>query len=220
MPLGKLLYFICISVFLIFAFLYFFLHEKVLICGTWQGPPSSPCPFIWHFQLLPLQLEEPLLQLHLADIIIITARGAFFAWRAPILSWPRIMCSQVRMLKFLEMNILYWEINIDLVWKVAFHPNCPVKHVFIQNIYFHSTSIVEFSRQTSTFVKICWIPDTWMKLVRFPDFQLPSASLSGSFFLYQLCSSNTSIYATKKSFCTLALFLKQFFVRVSGAPGW
>ena len=29
-------------------------------------------------------------------------RGAFFAWRAPILSWPRIMCSQVRMLKFLE----------------------------------------------------------------------------------------------------------------------
>ena len=30
------------------------------------------------------------------------ARGAFFAWHAPILSWPRIMCSQVRMLKFLE----------------------------------------------------------------------------------------------------------------------
>ena len=30
------------------------------------------------------------------------SRGAFFAWRAPILSWPRIMCSQVRMLKFLE----------------------------------------------------------------------------------------------------------------------
>ena len=29
-------------------------------------------------------------------------RGAFFAWRAPILSWPRIMCSQVHMLKFLE----------------------------------------------------------------------------------------------------------------------
>ena len=27
-------------------------------------------------------------------------RGAFFVWRAPILSWPRIMCSQVRMLKF------------------------------------------------------------------------------------------------------------------------
>ena len=27
-------------------------------------------------------------------------RGAFFAWRAPILSWPRTMCSQVRMLKF------------------------------------------------------------------------------------------------------------------------
>ena len=31
-----------------------------------------------------------------------TSRGAFFAWRAPLLSWPRIMCSQVRMLKFLE----------------------------------------------------------------------------------------------------------------------
>ena len=29
-------------------------------------------------------------------------RGAFFLWRALILSWPRIMCSQVRMLKFLE----------------------------------------------------------------------------------------------------------------------
>ena len=29
-------------------------------------------------------------------------RGAFFVWRALILSWPRIMCSQVRMLKFLE----------------------------------------------------------------------------------------------------------------------
>ena len=29
-------------------------------------------------------------------------RAAFFAWRVPILSWPRIMCSQVRMLKFLE----------------------------------------------------------------------------------------------------------------------
>ena len=36
----------------------------------------------------------------------IWTRGAFFAWRAPILSWPRIMCSQVRMLKFLEPS---WE---------------------------------------------------------------------------------------------------------------
>ena len=32
----------------------------------------------------------------------IVYRAAFFAWRAPILSWPRIMCSQVRMLEFLE----------------------------------------------------------------------------------------------------------------------
>ena len=31
-----------------------------------------------------------------------SCRGAFFAWRAPILSEPRIMCSQVRMLTFLE----------------------------------------------------------------------------------------------------------------------
>ena len=31
-------------------------------------------------------------------------RGAFFAWRAPILSLPRIMCSQVLMLKFLELS--------------------------------------------------------------------------------------------------------------------
>ena len=29
-------------------------------------------------------------------------RGTFFVWRAPIVRWPRIMCSQVRMLKFLE----------------------------------------------------------------------------------------------------------------------
>ena len=29
-------------------------------------------------------------------------QGCIFAWSAPILSWPRIMCSQVRMLKFLE----------------------------------------------------------------------------------------------------------------------
>ena len=34
--------------------------------------------------------------------IFAKGRGAFFVWRAPILSWPRIMCSQVRMLKFLE----------------------------------------------------------------------------------------------------------------------
>ena len=33
---------------------------------------------------------------------LLRSRGAFFSWRAPILSWPRIMCSQVRMLKFLE----------------------------------------------------------------------------------------------------------------------
>ena len=29
-------------------------------------------------------------------------RGAFFVWCAPIVSWQRIMCSQVRMLKFLK----------------------------------------------------------------------------------------------------------------------
>ena len=31
------------------------------------------------------------------------SRGAFFAWRAPILSWPRIMCSQMHILKCLEL---------------------------------------------------------------------------------------------------------------------
>ena len=31
-------------------------------------------------------------------------RGAFFAWCAPILSWPRIMCSQVRMSGFLNRH--------------------------------------------------------------------------------------------------------------------
>ena len=35
-----------------------------------------------------------------------TIRGAFFVWRAPIVSWPRIMCSQVHMLKILEV---LWE---------------------------------------------------------------------------------------------------------------
>ena len=29
-------------------------------------------------------------------------QGCIFVWCAPIVSWPRIMCSQVRMLKFLE----------------------------------------------------------------------------------------------------------------------
>ena len=32
----------------------------------------------------------------------VRSRGTFFAWRTPFLSWPRIMCSQMRMLKFLE----------------------------------------------------------------------------------------------------------------------
>ena len=30
--------------------------------------------------------------------------GAFFVWPALILNWPRIMCSRVRMLKFLELS--------------------------------------------------------------------------------------------------------------------
>ena len=37
-------------------------------------------------------------------ILLAASRGAFFAWRAHILSWPRIMCSQVRMLKCLESS--------------------------------------------------------------------------------------------------------------------
>ena len=35
---------------------------------------------------------------------LLTLWGAFFAWRAPILSWLRIMCSQVCMLIFLELS--------------------------------------------------------------------------------------------------------------------
>ena len=31
-------------------------------------------------------------------------RGAFFAWRAPILSWPRIMCSQVKIFRTVTRN--------------------------------------------------------------------------------------------------------------------
>ena len=49
-------------------------------------------------QPLPLDLCGP----HLSFSLLDTNRGAFFAWRAPILSWPRITCSQVCMLKFLE----------------------------------------------------------------------------------------------------------------------
>ena len=39
---------------------------------------------------------------YLSSYIALLSRGAFFAWRVPILSWPRIMCSQVHMLKFWE----------------------------------------------------------------------------------------------------------------------
>ena len=35
-------------------------------------------------------------------ILCVSIRGAFFVWRAPIMSWPRIMCSQVGMLKVLQ----------------------------------------------------------------------------------------------------------------------
>ena len=47
-------------------------------------------------------------------------RGAFFVWRAPILSWPKIMRSQERMLKFLDalasldskLSVSQWVINV------------------------------------------------------------------------------------------------------------
>ena len=37
-------------------------------------------------------------------------------------------------------NILYWEINIDLGWKVAFHPNCPLKQL-VQTKYIFSFDV-------------------------------------------------------------------------------
>ena len=35
---------------------------------------------------------------------IVSPRGTYFVWRAHILSWPRITCSQMRMLIFLEQS--------------------------------------------------------------------------------------------------------------------
>ena len=37
-------------------------------------------------------------------------------------------------------NIFYWEINIDLVWKVAFEPNCTVKQC-VQTKYLFSFDV-------------------------------------------------------------------------------
>ena len=53
-------------------------HKKF----AWKEPPARapPSHFYWGQTISP-------------------CRGAFFAWRAPIVSWPRIMCSQVRRLK-------------------------------------------------------------------------------------------------------------------------
>ena len=48
------------------------------------------------FTILHLVCSTTILQL------LLLYRGEFFVWRAPNGSWPRIMCSQVGMLKFLE----------------------------------------------------------------------------------------------------------------------
>ena len=47
-------------------------------------------------------LTQTEIQCH--DVWHSSSRSAFFVWRAPIVSWPRIRCSQVGMLKFLESS--------------------------------------------------------------------------------------------------------------------
>ena len=72
-------------------------HHKISpVFGTGRFKRNSICKQNWqsanfyHHQLWKIIFN------------VSCTRGAFFAWRAPILSWPRIMCSQVCILKFLE----------------------------------------------------------------------------------------------------------------------
>ena len=73
-----------------------------------QAVSAKFSPFWTCFQLnrkwfkLYLEIHAKLSEHLLLAIVEHTYRGAFFAWRAPILSWPRIMWSQVHVLKFLE----------------------------------------------------------------------------------------------------------------------
>ena len=97
-------------------------HIKTLVFNIhiWN-PIFSYSYWYWLLQITPVQAKDmmplnieffcpqtslddkmSILMFTLFSIFMIIIRGAFFAWRAPILSWPRIMCSQVHMLKFLE----------------------------------------------------------------------------------------------------------------------
>ena len=75
--------------------------DSSLLSRCWQARRFHP-PTPWLlFSLHSWTLSLVDLECRLWDSTI-SARGAFFAWRAPIVSWPRIMCSQAPMLKFLE----------------------------------------------------------------------------------------------------------------------
>ena len=54
--------------------------------------------YISYYTDVHILLQKCTIHLH----ILLHSRGAFFAWRAPILSWLKIMCSQLHMLKLLE----------------------------------------------------------------------------------------------------------------------
>ena len=63
-------------------------REAAQLAGTWVTPQLTKiciciCICVW-----------------CDDFTQLAKRSAFFFWRAPILSWPRILCSQVRMSKF------------------------------------------------------------------------------------------------------------------------
>ena len=70
-------------------FNYHYDDDHQLALSKWAGPDYKGLWALFIFMYLFIK-------------VISIYRGAFFAWRAPILSWPRIMYSQVRMLKFLE----------------------------------------------------------------------------------------------------------------------
>ena len=54
------------------------------------------------------------------DFALESNRGAFFAWHAHILSWLRVMCSQVRKLKFLEPSREMPKIRVFEEKKIVF----------------------------------------------------------------------------------------------------
>ena len=100
----------CLSLYLSKCLLYvcFSLHSRInLSLGTASLSRSVPRSACLLLLLLEMNVVTKIFLWLTAYSTAYTVnhwndRAAFFAWRAPILSWPRIMCSQVRMLKFLE----------------------------------------------------------------------------------------------------------------------